>query len=86
MHIYTYTYIYIYIYISRIYFGESHDPVYSVFEKKVIDSCLIAAYQESEVKNSEKLLCKNFNESEWSLIFPSFLLAIFLHFHLKNFC
>ena len=48
--IYIYIYIYIlyiyiiYIYISRAsHFGESLDPVYSVFEK----TCFIGVYQES---------------------------------------
>ena len=33
--------IYIYVYVSRTsYFGASHDPIYSVFEKKAIHRCL----------------------------------------------
>ena len=52
IYIYIYIYIYIfiiyisylYIYISRAsHFGESLDPVYSVFEK----TCFIGVYQES---------------------------------------
>ena len=50
IYIYIYIYIfiiyisYLYIYISRAsHFGESLDPVYSVFEK----TCFIGVYQES---------------------------------------
>ena len=45
----------------------------------------IGVYQEFYVKNSEKLLWKNLNESEWSLIISSSLLAVFLHCNFKNF-
>ena len=41
IYIYIYTYIYIYIYISRTSnFDESNDPVYNVFENKVLHRCL----------------------------------------------
>ena len=63
------------IYISKTsYLGASHDPSYSVFEKKVLHRCLSRILS----KKLRKARLKK-PESEWSLIISSLFLAGFFY-------